>query len=136
VRAFREGLTYFTRALDLWDEVDDPAAAGLTRPDLLAAAARCAHDAGEHETPCGSWRRRSPRPRATTWWPGRCCTRRSAPTWTGSTAPAPCAPSPRPTTCSRPATRSPSGPGSPRPWPTRCRSAGSTPTRRRCGRRR
>ncbi|MFF5291194.1 helix-turn-helix transcriptional regulator [Paractinoplanes globisporus] len=50
VRAFREGLTYFTRALDLWDEVDDPAATGLTRPDLLAAAARCAHDAGEHET--------------------------------------------------------------------------------------
>ncbi|MFI5890957.1 AAA family ATPase [Actinoplanes sp. NPDC051513] len=50
VRAFREGLTYFTRALDLWDEVDDAADAGMTRPDLLAAAARCAHDAGEHET--------------------------------------------------------------------------------------
>ncbi|MFC7278411.1 AAA family ATPase [Paractinoplanes rhizophilus] len=50
VRAFREGLTYFTRAIELWDEVDDAAEAGLTRPELLAAAARCAHDAGEHET--------------------------------------------------------------------------------------
>ena len=50
VRAFREGLAYYTRALYLWNEVDDAAAAGLTRPDLLAAAARCAHDAGEHET--------------------------------------------------------------------------------------
>jgi DNA-binding CsgD family transcriptional regulator/tetratricopeptide (TPR) repeat protein len=50
VRAFREGLTYFTRAIGLLAEVDDPAAAGLTRPELLSAAARCAHDAGEHET--------------------------------------------------------------------------------------
>jgi DNA-binding CsgD family transcriptional regulator/tetratricopeptide (TPR) repeat protein len=50
VRAFREGLTYFTRALDLWDEVDDVADAGVERSELLADAARCAHDAGEHET--------------------------------------------------------------------------------------
>jgi DNA-binding CsgD family transcriptional regulator len=30
--------------------VDDAAATGLSRGDLLAVAARCAHDAGEHET--------------------------------------------------------------------------------------
>jgi DNA-binding CsgD family transcriptional regulator/tetratricopeptide (TPR) repeat protein len=47
VRAYREGLTYFTRALDLWDEVDEP---GESQSEVLAAAARCAHDAGEHET--------------------------------------------------------------------------------------
>lgn len=47
VRAYREGLTYFTRALELWDEAGDT---GLSRPEVLAAAARCAHDAGEHET--------------------------------------------------------------------------------------
>ncbi|WP_433301400.1 helix-turn-helix transcriptional regulator [Actinoplanes sp. CA-030573] len=46
VRAFRAGLTYYTRALELWDDVGD---IGLSRTELLAAAARCAHDAGEHE---------------------------------------------------------------------------------------
>lgn len=47
VRAFRAGLSYYERALALWDEVG--AGTDLTRPALLAVAARCAHDAGEHE---------------------------------------------------------------------------------------
>jgi DNA-binding CsgD family transcriptional regulator/tetratricopeptide (TPR) repeat protein len=46
VRAYREGLTYFTRALDLWNEGDETTE---IKSEVLAAAARCAHFAGEHE---------------------------------------------------------------------------------------
>jgi DNA-binding CsgD family transcriptional regulator/tetratricopeptide (TPR) repeat protein len=47
IRGYKEGLHYFRRALLLWDEGADTGAAGIDRPDLLAAAAYCAHYAGE-----------------------------------------------------------------------------------------
>jgi DNA-binding CsgD family transcriptional regulator/tetratricopeptide (TPR) repeat protein len=43
VHGYSEGYQYFRRALTLWDEVPDPGTAGIERPDLLAAAAKCAH---------------------------------------------------------------------------------------------
>jgi DNA-binding NarL/FixJ family response regulator len=49
VHGYNEGLQYFRRALTLWDEVVDTGAAGIDRPDLLAAAAKCAHYAGHDD---------------------------------------------------------------------------------------
>ena len=46
IHGYSEGYQYFRRALTLWGEVADTSTAGIDRPDLLAAAAKCAHYAG------------------------------------------------------------------------------------------
>jgi DNA-binding CsgD family transcriptional regulator/tetratricopeptide (TPR) repeat protein len=47
IQGFSEGLQYFRCALALWDEVADTVSAGADRPELLAAAARCAYYADQ-----------------------------------------------------------------------------------------
>ena len=47
IQGFSEGLQHFRRALALWPEAVDTAVAGVDRPELLAAAARCAYHADQ-----------------------------------------------------------------------------------------
>jgi len=49
VHGYTEGLGYLQRALAVWLEAVDPATAGIDRPDLLAATARCAFHAGDQK---------------------------------------------------------------------------------------
>jgi DNA-binding CsgD family transcriptional regulator/tetratricopeptide (TPR) repeat protein len=43
IQGFSEGLQHFRRSLAMWHDATDPERAGTDRPDLLAAAARCAY---------------------------------------------------------------------------------------------
>jgi DNA-binding CsgD family transcriptional regulator len=47
IQGFSEGLQHFRRALAMWPDATDAGPAGTDRPELLAAAARCAYQADE-----------------------------------------------------------------------------------------